>query len=238
MRHNWLIWLLVPLLTTCSLNSFPPSVLLRLSPTDRSPELAQMSCFAVSMRKAGLDTVGDAMTGNFPHACLGLSGSLSSLVSYDSLLGGVEMTLTNDSYTGEILAFKSPTGNCAGKTLTELFLSIPAVYSVVSIPTVSVQHGATLSLAPTYQSASAIDKITQCPRQLNCAPTGSTACSVDMNVSADNFYAVYLADRVGAGARNIISAPDNDWTTAEGANGRCTTTILFSASELYRDHFQ
>lgn len=228
LSSQWLVWLLLPLLTTCSLNSFAPSVVLRLSSSERGSSLSQMSCFAVSMRKAGVDTVSDSLTANYPHTCLGISGTLSRLVDYDTMLRGVEMNLTADSYSGEILAFRSPDGTCAGKSIAELFSSIPEVYSIVAVPPISLQSATSLSLVPTYQAASAVNKISVCPRELACAPTGSTTCLLDMNVTADNYYTVFLGDAVGGGLRQILTAVDNDWTTPEAL-----TAVSFTAQDYF-----
>ncbi len=229
MRSSWWFLFLLPALVTCSLHYQPTPFQIQLeSAATRAPDLAQMSCFAVVMRRTGLDTVSDAVTGNFPHTCLGLNGEVSNLVSYAGMTSGVRMTLTAENHTGEILAFKSPDGDCAGKTLTELFQSIPQVYSVAAIPLVAVRDVTTIRVASTYQSSSAADKVAQCPRALACSPAGSISCQMDISVTADNFYAVYLADQTGGAARLIMSAPDSDWTSVETQN-----SVSFAANEYF-----
>jgi len=220
---------LLPLLTTCALHPLPSTLSLRLKlPAGRSPELAAMSCFAVVMRTSGNDSVSDAVTGNFPHACLGLDGDVSSLVTLATARSGVAVTVTTGTYTGEVLAFKSPAGSCEGKSLTELFATVPEVYSVASIPSTSIQNATTIEVATTYQSASASDKILECPRSLVCSPAGSVDCSATFHVTADNYYSVFLADRLGGNPRRILTAPDNDWTSPEGMSG-----VAYTADDYF-----
>ncbi len=228
MSHLRLVILaLIPLLTTCSLKTFPNELNIRMSLSEetvagvlssRAPALSDLNCFVFVFRKAGLDEVSDSMTSLRSHQCLGIEGTLSPIVDFETAKSGVALSLASGTYSGEVFGFYTSGVSCRGKTLTQVFSQSPAVYTVGSFSSTDIKAGATLTIPATYSSGTTVDRTGLCPRALSCSPAGSVNCTFSAHVTSDNYYGLYVANSSGLGLIKLLESPDIQWASAESVS--------------------
>ncbi len=166
------LFALIPFLTTCSLETFPHELKIRMaySPQtalgvtgSRSLVLADMNCFAFVFKKTGSDEVTDTMTAGLSHQCLGIEGTVSTLVDLNTAQAGVTVTLAPGTYSGEVFGFFNNSGNCSGKTLAQVFERVPNVFSIGTFPATDLKAGSEVTITSNYSSGTTADKVISCP---------------------------------------------------------------------------
>lgn len=141
----------------------------------RSPELANLSCFAVIVG-GGPSPVSSGQLGLRSPSCLKLDGSFLGPYTYSDITAGqgIQVTVPAGSYTFSIVGFNR-TGGC-GNSVSSLYSApLAETYSVAVGQTVNLSRDTQISLAPTAYSTAATDLTPLCPPQsFNCL--GTLAC--------------------------------------------------------------
>ncbi len=162
---------ILAIFNSCSLYTYRPLLTVQVSlPQDSlekasrsGPALSAMSCFIVVARGIGGDLFSDLDTPGRGHSCMHLNGVGSPMVSYATILSGINMELVQGSYAIDILGFSAPNGDCSGRTVRSLFAAqTPTAFLVGTKSESALSSGATVQITSSYDSNTAQDLSAAC----------------------------------------------------------------------------